>query len=268
MKVKTLKSTDDAEKLVCASARGDYMADWNGEKSFEDIMSTVSYNDDHYERAIENNYYPNEKPQTEARVIAFIEKQLSRGHYGPAEHPQIAFTVKGVSRVLMAQITRHRHMSFDVQSMRYVDFSHKHAIVPPILLSDEERREEYPHIFNDSTDHFNRQDGLVDLDEEVRERCRERYTDFVEEAVFQYDWLTAEGMPDEDARFVLPLGTPVNMTFSGNARTMLHLLDMRKKANAQWEIRELSERLLDELFDWMPYTFNYYEQHGSNKLSP
>jgi len=80
--------------------------------------------------------------------------------------------------------------------------------------------------------------------------------------------MVADGVPKEDARFILPLGTTVNMTFSGNARTFLHLLDMRKKANAQWEIRELSEALLDELFEWCPYTFRYYEEHGPNKLSP
>lgn len=77
-----------------------------------------------------------------------------------------------------------------------------------------------------------------------------------------------KGVPKEDARGLLGLGTEVNLTVSGNARSFLHLLDMRRKADAQWSIREISEMMLDELFDWMPYTFNWYKKNGPNKLSP
>jgi len=253
MDVKVLGSTDNAEKLMCAAARGDYMDDWNAEKSFADIMSTVSYDDNHFERAVDKNRYPDESRETEAKMVAFIEKQLSRGHYGPAEHPQITFSVKGVSRVTMAQITRHRHMTFDVQSQRYVDFSDVDAVVPKSLVD---------------SDHFSREDGILEVNEETQEMWEQEYRLHTERALDLYEDMVADGIPKEDARFVLPLGTPVNMTFSGNARTFMHLLDMRKKANAQWEIRELSEKIIEELKDWMPYTYNHYERKAPHKLSP
>jgi thymidylate synthase (FAD) len=251
MQVEVLESTNKAEKLMCVAARGDYMSDWNAEKSFENIMSDVSYDDDHLERARSNNHYSAESDETEAKMVAFIEKQLSRGHYGPAEHPQITFAVEGVSRVTMAQITRHRHMTFDIQSMRYADFSEQ-EIVTPQSLRDEQ--------------HFSRETGLVDVDD--RDELRDEYEETVDELVSLYERLVRSGVPKEDARFILPLGTTVNMTFSGNARTFMHLLDMRAKANAQWEIRELSEMLIEELKDWMPYSYQHYDDNAPHKLAP
>jgi len=253
MNVEVLESTPSAEMLVCVAARGDYMDAWNAEKSLEEILSTVSHDERDIERANENNQYPKMHDTTEAKLISFIEKQLSRGHYGPWEHPQITFSVEGVSRVTMAQITRHRHMTFDVQSQRYVDFSDTKAIVPKSLRDPE---------------HFSRETGLTDLDEDELSHWRRAYKQMTAEQLEYYEDMVDAGVPKEDARFLLPLGTPVNMTFSGNARTFMHLLDMRKKANAQWEIRQLSEKIIDELKQWMPYTYKQYDRNAPHKLSP
>jgi thymidylate synthase (FAD) len=221
-------------------------------------MSSVEYDEEHVERAKEISpdnvkawseaYWENEAAPT----LAFIEKQLSRGHYGPWEHPQITFAVKGVSRVTMAQITRHRHMTFDVQSQRYVDFSDTEPITPK-SIEDE--------------NHFSRETGNVELEAD-REELERVYDKTTGDALQRYEQLVEKGIPKEDARFVLPVGTPVNMTFSGNARTFMHLLDMRKKANSQWEIRELSEKIIEHLKEWMPYTYRHYESNAPHKLSP
>jgi thymidylate synthase (FAD) len=274
MEVKVLRQTEQPERLVCQAGRGDYYEGYIGDTEYEELMEGVSYDEDDVERAIElsginpDSYHDNYWENNAAPTLSFIEKQLSRGHYGLWEHPQITFTVKGVSRVTMAQITRHRHLSFDVQSMRYADFSEQEIVVPATLLSDEARHERYPHIYDEDGDHFNRDEGVFEMSEEKRTDWRSMFVQHKENMRDFYQSMVEAGIPKEDARFILPLGTTVNMTFSGNARTFLHLLDMRKKANAQWEIRELSEALLDELFEWAPYTFNYYAEHGPNKLSP
>jgi thymidylate synthase (FAD) len=268
MNVTVLRSTDKPERLVCQCARGDYYDGYVGDTEYAELMESVDYDDSHIERAIsytqesDPEYHPsvaevkdsgNKHVLAEAATISFCEKQLSRGHYGPWEHPQITFAVEGVSRVTMAQITRHRHMTFDVQSQRYVDFSETEAIVPKSLRD---------------ADHFSRETGEIELDEDELSHCRNAYKQMTEEQLDYYEDMVDAGVPTEDARFILPLGTPVNMTFSGNARTFMHLLDMRKKANAQWEIRELSERLIDELKDWMPYSYSYYDRNAPHKLSP
>ncbi|OYD08564.1 hypothetical protein CHM34_06985 [Paludifilum halophilum] len=38
------------------------------------------------------------------------------------EHLNYTFAIEGLSRSALAQLTRHRHMSFSVQSQRYVKF--------------------------------------------------------------------------------------------------------------------------------------------------
>ena len=50
----------------------------------------------------------------------FVDKLLNLGHLSPIEHASFTFGVEGVSRALLAQITRHRIASFSVQSQRYV----------------------------------------------------------------------------------------------------------------------------------------------------
>jgi thymidylate synthase (FAD) len=77
-------------------------------------------------------------------------------------------------------------------------------------------------------------------------------------------------MPEEDARYILPLGTKVNLTFSANARTLMHVLDLRYNAKAQWEIREFAKAVLDEAYEWAPVTFEAYEKYTRNNslLSP
>jgi len=249
VKVVPIRATEEPERLVCQAARGDYSPNFVGETEYAELMEPVSGSD------------------LNAKTTNLIEKQLSRGHYGPFEHPQITFAISGVSRVTMAQVTRHRHLTFDVQSMRYADFSEAGVVFPAALLSADERAARYPHVF-DEGEAFASPEGEMDITDEHRDMLQHMYRRKVRMAVNTYEHLVAEGVPKEDARFVLPLGTPVNMTVSGNARTMLHLLNMRNKPDAQWEIRELSERLLEHLFEWMPRTFEYYDERGPKRLSP
>lgn len=281
MEVQVLRSTEQPERLVCQAGRGDYHEGYVGDTDYRELMRGVSTKPHHRKQAAKDfgnrtyaeNDYPDESELsipilTEARTQSFIEEQLGRGHYGVWEHPQITFTVKGVSRVTMAQITRHRHMTFDVQSMRYANFSDQDILVPATLLSDDQRHERYPHIYNEDGDHFERKDGAFEMSEEKRANWRNAIVSYQEEMRSFYQDMVEAGIPPEDARFVLPLGTTVNMTFSGNARTFLHLLNLRAKLNAQWEIRELAEALLDELFEWMPYTYNWYAENKPHHIGP
>lgn len=56
---------------------------------------------------------------TEEKAASFIKKLVESGHMSPIEHVNFTFTIDGVSRTLLSQITRHRIASFSVQSLRY-----------------------------------------------------------------------------------------------------------------------------------------------------
>jgi thymidylate synthase (FAD) len=221
-------------------------------------MESIDYDDRDEQRVQELRDYTFPKDHetflpNQAATHAFIEKQLSRGHFGLWEHPQITIAIEGVSRATMAQITRHRHMTFDVQSQRYVDFSDKEPLLPKSLMDEA---------------NISREVGLSDLDDRTKEKYSYLYEERAQEAFEAYQSMVDAGVPKEDARFVLPVGTPVNITMSGNARTMMHVLNLRQKANAQWEIRELSNMIVDELKEWMPYTAAWWEENGPVKISP
>ena len=65
---------------------------------------------------------------------AFVERLLSMGHESVFEHTSFTFGIEGVSRVFLAQVTRHRLASFSVQSQRYVSYADGfNYVVPPTI---------------------------------------------------------------------------------------------------------------------------------------
>ncbi|MDS0284098.1 FAD-dependent thymidylate synthase [Haloarcula onubensis] len=247
MEVTLLEATEDPEELICKAARNDYSGEFVGGQSLEATMATVD---------------GDTMREKQATLIGHL---LDHGHFGPFEHPQITFAVEGVSRSCMAQITRHRHVSFDVQSMRYVSFDD----VDPADVREGELVVVPPSATDPDWVGRNQKSGQVD-DSVVEERA-EIFRDTIEDAVESYQDLLDLGMPPEDARFVLPIGTKVNMVMSMNARMLMHVADMRAAADAQWEIRGLTEDLLDIAADWCPITFDHYERemkNRKNRLAP
>ena len=57
---------------------------------------------------------------TPEKAGEFVEMLAGLGHQSPVEHAVFTFGIEGVSRALLAQITRHRIASFSVKSQRYV----------------------------------------------------------------------------------------------------------------------------------------------------
>jgi len=141
-------------------------------------------------------------------------------------------------------------------SMRYVDLTGAGAA---------DDRFVYPPSFDDEEVVSREGVEAVQLPAEQR---RALAKDVYQTSMDAYEELVDAGVPKEDARMLLPIGTKVNLTFSMNARAIMHLLDMRLKADAQWEIRELSSRVLEECLEWMPHTFERYEDNHPNKLTP
>ena len=247
MQVELLNATENPEELVCRGARNDYMSEWVGDRAFEDVMAGV------------------DGETIDEQKANFLGKLLKRGHYGPFEHPSATFAIEGMSRSCMAQLTRHRHASFDVQSMRYVSFDD----VDPADVEDGEMVVTPPSATDPEWVGRNQQGGQTD--EDVVERREEVFQSSVRRAVEDYQELLDLGMPPEDARFVLPIGTEVNVVVTLNPRSLMHIADMRAAADAQWEIRDLTEQLLDIAAEWCPHTFDYYEEHmkhRKNRLAP
>lgn len=140
---------------------------------------------------------------------------MASGHESVLEHASFTFLVSGVSRALLAQLTRHRIASFSVQSQRYVSLRDCFGfVIPP---------------------------SIEDLGEEaIKEYCQQMETMHK----WYCGWCDRLGEDKrEDARYVLPNATHTKLMFTMNGRELRHFLELRECNKAQWEIRELAKRV-------------------------
>lgn len=204
-----------------------------------------------YEDVVE----PVEGDSIEGKTRTVLSHCFNRGHHGIFEHPTATFAIEDVSRSCMAQLTRHRHGSYDVRSLRYT-----------AIDGDPEDVMFYPPSFTDESV-VSREGGVTEFETPAGIRT-EIAGNLYAKSMQAYQRLLDADVPKEDARMVLPIGTLVNLTFTMNARSLMHLCDLRLKADAQHEIRELSKRILDECKEWMPMTFQLYDEQRPHKLTP
>ena len=164
------------------------------------------------------------QPSLKALRRCFLEK-----HHSVFEHISFTFKVYNISRACLAQLTRHRIASYTVESQRYNDYTKKayRAVIPYTIVDDDV-------AYLMMMEHIKKS-------QEVYESLRKR------------------GIPAQDARFVLPEATGVNLTFTMNARELMHAFDLRLAKDAQWEIRYLFAEILKLVKPLAPKTFEAYE---------
>lgn len=134
-----------------------------------------------------------------------VIRVLRAGHLSIAEHINLSFEIKGVSRVLMAQLTRHRHASFSIQSQRSV---FPEGIVVPDSIKESQA-------------------------------AMSIFMQTYEALVNTQQLLAQMGIPKEDARYLSPEGSKTNIMLSGNLRAFIEMSQKRLCLQAQKEIRDL-----------------------------
>ena len=80
---------------------------------------------------------------TSEKTASFVEMLAEIGHESPIEHAVFTFGIEGVSRSLLAQITRHRIASFSVQSQRYVREKAFEYVIPPAIRANPRAADEF-----------------------------------------------------------------------------------------------------------------------------
>ena len=161
---------------------------------------------------------------------AFVEKIMSMGHESVLEHVSFTFLIEGVSRVLLAQLTRHRIASFSVQSQRYVSYASGFGyIVPPAIRNlGEEAVEEYASQMAQMQSWY--------------EGWQKKLGDAGEKS-------------NEDARFVLPNACETRILMTMNARELRHFFALRMCSRAQWEIRQMASSMFEQCCRVAPAMF-------------
>ena len=161
---------------------------------------------------------------------AFVEKIMSMGHESVLEHVSFTFLAEGVSRVLLAQLTRHRIASFSVQSQRYVSYADGFGyIIPPAIQALGE-------------------DAVAEYEAQMAQ-MQSWYENWQKR-------LGAAGeKSNEDARFVLPNACETRILMTMNARELRHFFALRMCSRAQWEIRQMAQSMFEECCRVAPAMF-------------
>lgn len=159
----------------------------------------------------------------------FIRMLKNMNHLSPFEHASFTFSIEGVSRAFLAQVTRHRIASFSVRSQRYVQESDFNFIVPP---------------------------AISDLGGQAEDEFIEQMQTM---AKWYSDWQSRLGVGEkanEDARFVLPNACETKMILTMNARELMHFFSLRCCNRAQWEIRDVAWQMLAQSLEVAPDVFD------------
>ena len=177
-----------------------------------------------------------EEGLTEEKTTAFLEMLAGLGHESPIEHASFTFGIEGVSRALLAQITRHRIASYSVQSQRYVCEKDFEYVTPPEIAEIPEALEIFKSAMQEDMRHY----------DELSEILKAKYVK--QNLAAGQDEKTAarnaQKKANEDARFVLPNACATKMIVTMNARSLYNFFRHRCCNRAQWEIRDVASQML------------------------
>lgn len=143
---------------------------------------------------------------TPKSALGLVKHLYKNGHDSVFEHVVFTFKIEGISRACSHQLVRHRHCSFTQRSQRYCSEKWFDFVTPPSI--------DFGMFRND----------MEDIS----------------------DWYVAyqqQGVPNEDARYLLPNACKTSLYLTCNLRELIHIANERLCSRAQWEIRELVEQM-------------------------
>jgi len=154
-----------------------------------------------------------------------VKRVLRKGHESIAEFVDFTFLISGISRACSHQLVRYRVASYAQQSQRYVrtDVDNSWFTTPPSIAGN------LPAM--------------------------EKYLNFADSAAETYKQLIELGIPEEDARFVLPNAATTQIVVKMNGRELIHFCQQRTCQKAQWEIRSVAFAMLREARHRVPFLF-------------
>lgn len=218
--VKLLRYTPDSEKLVASAAKLCYSPVGVGE--IEDSLN-------------------------EDNISSFLQLLMDLGHESPIEHVSYSFGVEGISRTLTHQLVRHRIASYSQQSQRYVKLEQFEYVIPPYIENNKKAKEIFIKAMEEDQKHYDEISSIL---------FEEHYNKHISEGLTEKKAKRkAEKEAIEDARYVFPNACETKIVFTMNARTLLNFFRLRCCNRAQWEIRELAIKMLQEVKKVSPVLF-------------
>ena len=146
---------------------------------------------------------------------------VSKGHLATLRFAHATFKVTGISRACSHQFVRSKHLDFLQRSQRYCNEKDVDFVYPNSIPQ---------HLI---WEHY---DNSLKL----------------------YNELIQAGYKKEDARFVLPEATCTELIVTGNLQAWLDFIELRSGKHAQWEIREVANKINGYLHEHCPNIFTLH----------
>lgn len=143
-----------------------------------------------------------------------LGKCIESGHMSVFEHVSLTFHVDGISRACSHQLVRHRLASYTQSSQRFEDAPWDRPNVIPRSIESIDAR--------------------LNIYENALDAMHNAFVALIE-----------NGVPQEDARYLLPNAAQTSIIVTMNARELWHFLTLRLCKKAQWEIRALARAMRD-----------------------
>lgn len=162
------------------------------------------------------------KPSADGRIM---DACYDSGHQSVLEHATFTFHIEGVSRALLAQLSRHRLLSLTVRSQRYTKEDNSDWVLPDTIANHKD--------------------------------ARELFASLKQIVMTGYSALLKFGIPPEDARMVLPNAMETTLNVTLNLRSLIHIANERLCTTAQREIRDLVREMCRLVSDLEPKFTRY-----------
>ena len=171
---------------------------------------------------------PNSKTYDDAD---YLRRTLGdQGHWSIAEHATATLYFTGVSRAFLAELTRHRHLSFSVESQRFINANDTSIVLPPAVRN-----------------------APAQLQEDYRLTAEEAVVDYI---IMQRQ---LDNLPkkqrNEAARGLLPNCAETRMVVTGNLRAWHEVIERRTQPDADVEMQEVMRLSREALHTVSPIIF-------------
>ena len=189
---------------------------------------------------------PNEKTREDKD---YLQRTLfEQGHFSILEHASATFYLTGVSRALLAEITRHRHLSFSVLSQRFVSEEDANIVIPPAIRDAKEINEtHYDEELGGEVI------GATDNLKVMANLAIATYAGLVEE-LQEVEGLSRK-QAREAARAVLPNMVETRIVVTGNMRAWQEVIARRTAPDADAEFQEVAGMIREQLQQIAPEVF-------------
>ena len=167
----------------------------------------------------------------------FLLGLIKKEHLSILEHINLTFEVRDISRALLQELARHRHISLSVKSTRYTMGK----------LTDEE----IDSIAQEMKGHIQYSDNVIAAVSEELCCLTERIAENLKAVMYLK---REDNLPSDFVKYFLPEFLSTNLMLTLNARELRHILNIRSAPSALLEFRKLTRALykaIPEKHQWL-----------------